>query len=54
LEEEGDEVGTAISGKEAFDKMKVNPFDIVITDLKIPGFVWTYEHCWGFCIDDPL
>jgi len=54
LEEEGDEVGTAISGKEAFDKMKVNPFDIVITDLKIPGFGWTYEHCWGFCIDDPL
>jgi len=54
LEEEGDEVESAISGKEAFDKMKVNPFDIVITDLKIPGFGWTYEHRWGFCIDDPL
>ncbi len=37
LEEEGYEVETALSGKEAFDKMKVSPFDIVITDLKMPG-----------------
>jgi len=37
LEEEGYEVETALSGKEAFDKMKASPFDIVITDLKMPG-----------------
>jgi len=36
LEEEGYEVETALSGKEAFKKMKENPFDIVITDLKMP------------------
>jgi len=37
LEEEGYEVETALSGKEAFEKMKAHPFDIVITDLKMPG-----------------
>ena len=37
LEEEGYEVEAALSGKEAFEKMKANPFDIVITDLKMPG-----------------
>ena len=37
LEEEGYEVETALSGKEAFEKMKGNPFDVVITDLKMPG-----------------
>jgi len=37
LEEEEYEVETVLSGKEAFDKMKVSPFDIVITDLKMPG-----------------
>ncbi len=37
LEEEGYEVETALSGKEAFEKMKGHPFDIVITDLKMPG-----------------
>jgi len=37
LEEEEYEVETALSGKEAFEKMKANPFDIVITDLKMPG-----------------
>jgi DNA-binding NtrC family response regulator len=37
LEEEGYEVETALSGKEAFEKMKANPFDIVLTDLKMPG-----------------
>jgi DNA-binding NtrC family response regulator len=37
LEEEGYEVETALSGREAFEKMKANPFDIVITDLKMPG-----------------
>lgn len=37
LEEEGYEVETALSGKEAFDQMKAAPFDIVITDLKMPG-----------------
>ena len=36
LEEEGYEVATALSGKEAFEKMKTHPFDIVITDLKMP------------------
>ncbi len=36
LEEEGYEVEIALSGKEAFKKMKENPFDIVITDLKMP------------------
>jgi DNA-binding NtrC family response regulator len=36
-EEEEYEVETALSGKEAFEKMKANPFDIVITDLKMPG-----------------
>jgi DNA-binding NtrC family response regulator len=37
LEEEGYEAETALSGKEAFEKMKANLFDIVITDLKMPG-----------------
>ncbi len=37
LEEEGYEAETALSGKEAFEKMKDNPFDVVITDLKMPG-----------------
>ena len=37
LEEEAYEVETALSGKEAFEKMKASPFDIVITDLKMPG-----------------
>lgn len=37
LEEEGLEVETASNGAEAFAKMKENPFDIVITDLKMPG-----------------
>ncbi len=37
LEEEGYEVETALSGKEAFEKMKAHPYDIVITDLKMPG-----------------
>ena len=36
LEEDGYEVETALSGREAIDKMKENPFDIVITDLKMP------------------
>jgi DNA-binding NtrC family response regulator len=37
LEEEGYEVDISLSGREAFEKMKRNPFDIVITDLKMPG-----------------
>ncbi|NWF94097.1 MAG: sigma-54-dependent Fis family transcriptional regulator [Syntrophaceae bacterium] len=37
LEEEGYEVDTALSGMEAFDKMRQSPFDVVITDLKMPG-----------------
>ncbi len=37
LEEENYEVEIALSGFEAFDKMATNPFDIVITDLKMPG-----------------
>jgi DNA-binding response OmpR family regulator len=37
LEEEGYEVDVALSGKEAFDKMQEDPFEIVITDLKMPG-----------------
>jgi DNA-binding NtrC family response regulator len=36
LEEDGYEVETALSGREAIDKMKENPFDIVLTDLKMP------------------
>lgn len=37
LQEEGYDVECALSGKEAFEKMRTNPFDIVITDLKMPG-----------------
>jgi DNA-binding NtrC family response regulator len=37
LEEEGLEVEIALSGAEALEKMKEHPFDIVITDLKMPG-----------------
>jgi DNA-binding NtrC family response regulator len=37
LEEDGYEVETALSGMEAFEKMKEAHFDIVITDLKMPG-----------------
>ncbi len=36
LEEEGYEVEIALGGQEAFEKMKENPFEIVITDLKMP------------------
>ncbi|MGA2466584.1 MAG: response regulator [Thermodesulfobacteriota bacterium] len=54
LEEDGYEVETALSGMEAFEKMKGNPFDIVITDLKMPGINGTYEHSFGFFIDDSL
>ena len=44
LEEDGYEVGIALSGKEAMDRMKENPCDIVITNLKMPGIDGTYEH----------
>ncbi|OGP64194.1 MAG: Fis family transcriptional regulator [Deltaproteobacteria bacterium RBG_13_53_10] len=37
LEEEGYEVDAALSGVEAFEKMKKHPYDIVLTDLKMPG-----------------
>lgn len=37
LEEEGYEIESALNGQEAFKKMDENPFDIVITDLKMPG-----------------
>lgn len=37
LDEEGYEVEIALNGFEAFDKMAVSPFDIIITDLKMPG-----------------
>ncbi len=37
LDEDGYEVETALSGKEAIEKMRHDPFDIVITDLKMPG-----------------
>jgi len=37
LEEENYEVECALNGREAFDKMKANPCDIVITDLKMPA-----------------
>lgn len=37
LEEDGYEVETALSGEEALRKMKENPYDIVLTDLKMPG-----------------
>ena len=37
LDEEGYEVEIALSGQDAFAKMKESPFDIVITDLKMPG-----------------
>jgi len=36
LDEEGYEVETALSGQEAFEKIKESVFDIVITDLKMP------------------
>jgi DNA-binding NtrC family response regulator len=37
LEEEGYEVNAALSGREALERMKEISFDIVITDLKMPG-----------------
>ena len=37
LEGGGHEVFTALSGQEAFDLLKSEPFDIVITDIKMPG-----------------
>jgi len=52
LEEEGYEVEAALSGKEAFEKMKANPFDIVITDLKMPG-IDGMEVLRTFCKEYP-
>jgi len=37
LEEDGYEVEIALNGMEALDKLKANSFDILITDLKMPG-----------------
>lgn len=37
LEEEGYEIEIALSAVEALEKIKERPFDIVITDLKMPG-----------------
>jgi len=37
LEGGGHEVFTALSGQEAFDLLRREPFDIVITDVKMPG-----------------
>ena len=47
LEDDGYEVEVALSGQEAFEKMKGNPFDIVITDLKMPTIdgMDVLKHC---------
>ena len=47
LEDDGYEVEVALSGQEAFEKMKENPFDIVITDLKMPTIdgMDVLKHC---------
>lgn len=37
LDEDGYIVEIALSGMEAFEKMKENTFDVVLTDLKMPG-----------------
>ena len=37
LDEEGYEVDVALSGQEAFEKMKRDTYDVVLTDLKMPG-----------------
>ena len=37
LVEEGYTVDIALSGKEALQKMREHPYDVVITDLKMPG-----------------
>ena len=37
LGEEGYEVDIALSGQEAFEKMKRDTYDVVLTDLKMPG-----------------
>jgi two-component system response regulator VicR len=36
LEKEGFTVFTAITGKDVFDMLKLNPFEVVITDLMLP------------------
>ena len=37
LEKGGHQVSTAISGQQAFELLEKEPFDIVITDMKMPG-----------------
>ena len=37
LESEGYDAGAAASGAEAVDAVQKNNFDLVITDLKMPG-----------------
>ena len=37
LSDKGYEVSTALSGEEAMDSIKENEFDVVFTDIKMPG-----------------
>src|SRR2546428_4371597 len=37
LRKEGYQVSTATNGRDALEKVKSDPFDVVITDLKMPG-----------------
>ena len=37
LTEQGYDVSTALSGEEALDKIEDNNYDVVFTDIKMPG-----------------
>ena len=37
LEEEGHEVGNAYSGEEALERLRSEPYDLLLVDVRMPG-----------------
>lgn len=56
LEDEGYEVFFASSGKEALEKLRQNNYDVVLTDIKMPGMsgIELIEAIKSLGIDAPI